>query len=232
MQWIFLSKMKNRYTGDICCHEQSPHCKELGNGIHVKVTILALNGVLMNNLLFTLCFYSYSTRKSVRVRKDQLLVRNGEYYALLNEKYFSEGWLACDVEILEPCVGWPHNLRPVTVKCITHIPIGGCTECFPYPCDCEYHDGKDYTNGYNVNFEKVDELPDEESGGSGNYDDTELKKKIENVGNSLETHIKDYHKHISDEEREKWNKGIDNVYDAGNASSLYGGARTIDCGKA
>lgn len=200
--------MKNRYTGDICCNEQIHHCKELGNGIHIKVNILALNVVTMDDLLFTLCFYSYGTRKSVRVRKDQLVVRNGEYYALLNEKHLSEGWLACDVEILEPCVGWPHNLRPVTIKCITNIPIGGCTEGFPYPCDCEYHDGNGYTNGYNVTFEKVDELPKEESGGSGSYDDTELKNKIENVETNLGNHIKDTKKHITDEERNKWNQGV------------------------
>lgn len=157
--------MKDRYTGNISCFEQKSCCNELGNGIHVNVNILSSNGTSMNDLLFVLSFYTYGARYKVRLRKDQLLVRNGSYYALLNEKYFSEGWLACDVEILEYCEGWPHNLRPVTLRCITDIPIGGCPENFQVPCDCEYHNGEGFENGFKITFDKVERLPDEESGG-------------------------------------------------------------------
>ena len=210
--------MKYRYTGDTACPEQKFHCKELGNGIHVKVTITSTNDVLMDDLLFVLCFYAYGTRGSIRVRKDQLVVRNGEYYALLNEKYLSEGWLSCDVEILEHCVGWPHNLRPVTIPCITDIPLGGCPENFQVPCDCEYHNGEGFMNGYNVTFVKVDELPNDNSGtgsgGSGSYDDTELKEHLKQVETDLGSHVEDKVVHITEYERKIWNAA------AGGASVL------------
>lgn len=183
--------MKDRYKGNMNCPEHSCHCKEIGNGIHVKVNILSANEVQMASLFFVLCFYTYGYRNGVRLRKDQLVVRNGEYYALLNEKNFADGWLACDVEILEHCDGWPHNLRPVTVKCNTNLVIGGHPDDYQIPCDYEYHNGEGFVNGYNITFEKVDRLPDD--------GDAELKEQ-------LDLHIGDKTVHITPEERDKWNQ--------------------------
>lgn len=198
-------------------------CGELGNGINILTKIKSLKGVEMKDILFCLHFYTYTENRKTTIRKDQLKYSGGEYYALLNEKCFAEGWLMCEVEILEPANGWPHGLRPATVKCSTGHFIGSCSEGYPIPEDCEYHVGNGYENGYNIVFNLVDEVP-------------EVPNIDEGFITGVNKHLENKSIHVSMEDRDRWNNksgaGSDRVFDGGRADTNYGGARTIDCGNA
>lgn len=160
--------MKNRYRDCNCsCHTNTSSCDGLGNGVNLLTRIVSVKGIEMKDILFSLHFYTYMSSRKVVVRKDQLIFGGGEYYALINEKDYPEGWLMCDVEILEPANGWPHELKPVTVECSTGYFVGDCSEGFPVPEECRFHKGEGYKNGYNVTFKPSEEIPEI-------YDPTEL----------------------------------------------------------
>lgn len=155
---------KNRYDNGKCCPPPPPHqCNRLGpdNGINIEVDIKSVNNVRMEDLFFLLRFRIYGSPDELVFHKEQLYSANGKFYALVNEKYFHEGWLMCDIEIFEPMPGWPGGMKPALVKCNTNIVIGNCFD-IPYPMECGIMpNSKGYVNGYKVKFKKVDNLPEE-----------------------------------------------------------------------
>lgn len=170
--------MKNRYDNNGCgCGHHDPRpCPPprptIGNGMNIRVNIKSVNGTPMDELLFVLKFRVFGCPEEITLHKHQLYTANGKYYALLNDKYFPQGWLMCDIEIFEPMPGWPNGMKPASLRCNTNLTIGNCFD-MPYPMEGGMMpNAKGYINGFKVTFTKVDDLPveeeEEEEGGSGN----------------------------------------------------------------
>lgn len=170
--------MKKRYDngGGCGCDRDVRPCpppRTIGNGMNIRVNIKSVNGTPMDELLFVLRFRVFGCPEEITLHKHQLYTANGKYYALLNDKYFPDGWLMCDIEVFEPMAGWPNGMKPATLRCNTNLTIGNCFD-MPYPMDCGMMpNAKGYVNGFKVTFEKVDDLPevveeDEEEGDGGN----------------------------------------------------------------
>lgn len=169
--------MKNRYNNNDCgCGNHDPRpCPPprptVGNGQNIRVNIKSVNGTSMDDLVFVLKFYVYGCHEEITLHKHQLYTAKGKYYALLNDKYFPQGWLMCDIEVFEPMPGWPNGMKPSSLKCNTNIPLGDCFN-LPYTMDCGMMpNSKGYVNGFKVTFEKVDDLPTEDEEDNGNNDD-------------------------------------------------------------
>lgn len=171
--------MHNRFNNDCKCSpkpEQKPMHDCIGNGKNIKVTLKSVNGTPMDELYFVLRFRVYGSHDEIVLTKQQLYTAYGKYYALLNEKYFNEGWLMCEIEAFEPMPGWPNGMKPSVLKCCTGLMIGNCYG-MPYPMeDCMMPNAKGYVNGFKVSFEEVNDLPveeEEEEDNNGGNDDND-----------------------------------------------------------
>lgn len=160
--------MKNRYDNNGCgCGHHDPRpCPPprptIGNGMNIRVNIKSVNGTPMDELLFVLKFRVFGCPEEITLHKHQLYTADGKYYALLNDKYFPQGWLMCDIEIFEPMPGWPNGMKPASLRCNTNLAIGNCFD-MPYPMEGGMMpNAKGYINGFKVTFTKVDDLPVEE----------------------------------------------------------------------
>lgn len=166
--------MRNRYNEDNRCRPADKPCHEphnIGNGKNILVNIKSVNGTPMDELYFVLHFRVYGSHEEMVLSKQQLYTAKGKYYALLNDRYFNEGWLMCDIEVFEPMPGWPNGMKPSTLRCCTELMIGNCYG-MPYPMDgCMMPNSKGYVNGFKVSFKEVDDLPevdeDEDEGSTG-----------------------------------------------------------------
>lgn len=157
--------MRNRYNDDCKCHHHDEPCHhphKIGNGKNIHVAIKSVNGTPMDELYFVLHFRVYGSHEEIVLSKQQLYTAKGKYYALLNDRYFNDGWLMCDIEVFEPMPGWPNGMKPSTLKCCTELMIGNCYG-MPYPMDgCMMPNSKGYVNGFKVSFKEVDDLPEED----------------------------------------------------------------------
>lgn len=166
--------MKNRYDNGCGCHHEPRPCPPpkptIGNGMNIRVNIKSVNGTPMDELMFVLRFRVFGCPEEITLHKHQLYTAKGKYYALLNDKYFPEGWLMCDIEVFEPMPGWANGMKPASLRCNTNLAIGNCFD-IPYPMEAGMMpNAKGYVNGFKVTFEKVDDLPVEEEEEEDNND--------------------------------------------------------------
>lgn len=136
------------------------------NGYNIKVDIQARDGMPMSELNFDCEFWVENSGRKVIIGKESMVevvkdCRDNEFYAQLysTELGNASGWLMCTVAIQQPDPNWPCGYRDVTLdKIFTGIYLGKC--CGRYPrAPRNICTGKNWTEGFKVNFDKVDYLP-------------------------------------------------------------------------
>ena len=149
--------MRNRYTGERELPTIVPCPVPVMKGsLNLEVLIESVDGVRMEDMNFTLRFYTWGSALKFSLGKEQLYKAKGHYYARLNERDFRNGWLMCDVEIRERNEGeCGCFVKPLLLRCNTGLILNGGSNS-PCPTD-SYHEG--WMNGYKVQFRLADVLP-------------------------------------------------------------------------
>lgn len=136
------------------------------NGYNIKVDIQSRDGMPMSELNFECEFWIEHSGRKVVVGKESMVevvkdCRDNEFYAQLYSTELGNvsGWLFCTIAIQQPDPNWPCGYRDVTLdKVFTGIYLGKCCGRYPRVPRCTYT-GKNWQDGFKVNFEKVDYLP-------------------------------------------------------------------------
>ena len=149
--------MRNRYTGERELPTIVPCPVPVMKGsLNLEILIESVDGVRMEDMNFTLRFYTWGSALKFSLGKEQLYKAKGRYYARLNERDFRNGWLMCDVEIRESNEGdCGCFVKPLLLRCNTGLILNGGSNS-PCPTD-SYHEG--WMNGYKVQFRLADVLP-------------------------------------------------------------------------
>ena len=161
------------------CQNQPQQPLERVNGYNIKVGIKSKDGTAMSALGFQVEFWVEGCGRKVVIGKCDMvditqLNKATEYYAQFYDYELGNpnGWLMSTVAIQQLDENWPSGFRDVTIENVfTGIYLGHKCERLPRAprhCYC----GKQYVNGFKVEFEKVDYLPkgieedEENEGGS------------------------------------------------------------------
>lgn len=161
------------------CQNQPQKPLERVNGYNIKVEITSKDKTPMKDLGFQIEFWVENCGRKVVISKCDMaeIVQAGglvEYFAQFYDYELGNpsGWLMATVAIQQPDENWHCGFRDVTIEHVfTGIYLGHNCERLPRAprhCVCN---GKQWVNGFKVEFEKVDYLPkgideDEDEGGS------------------------------------------------------------------
>lgn len=148
------------------CQNQPQQPLERVNGYNIKVKITSKDKTPMKDLGFQIELWVEGCGRKVVISKcdmADIMLEGGlvEYFAQFYNYELGNpsGWLMATVAIQQPDENWPCGFRDVTIENVfTGIYLGHKCERLPRAprhCYC----GKQYVNGFKVEFEKVDYLP-------------------------------------------------------------------------
>lgn len=136
------------------------------NGYNIKVGITSRDGMPMSDLNFECEFWVENSGRKVLIGKESMVevvkdCKDNEFYAQLysTELGNASGWLMCTIAIQQPDPNWPCGFRDVTLdKIFTGIYLG--KHCGRLPrVPRNICTGKQWMEGFKVEFTKVDYLP-------------------------------------------------------------------------
>lgn len=145
----------------------NPHCVpnkplEKVNGYNIRVNIESKDNMPMSELDFQVEFWIDDCRRKVVIGKHSMSEINGQFFAQLYDYELGDvrGWLMATVAIQQPDENWNCGYRDVTIEHVfTGIYLGHSCDRLPRaPRHC--CSGKKWINGFKVNFDKVDYLPE------------------------------------------------------------------------
>lgn len=149
------------------CQNQPQKPLERVNGYNIKVGIKSKDGTAMSALGFQVEFWVEGCGRKVVIGKCDMvditqLNKATEYYAQFYDYELGNpnGWLMATVAIQQPDENWPSGFRDVTIENVfTGVYLGHkCSRLPRVPNHCVCN-GKQWVNGFKVEFEKVDYLP-------------------------------------------------------------------------
>lgn len=149
------------------CQNQPQKPLERVNGYNIKVGIKSKDGTAMSALGFQVEFWVEGCGRKVVIGKCDMvditqLNKATEYFAQFYDYELGNpnGWVMATVAIQQPDENWPSGFRDVTIENVfTGVYLGHkCSRLPRVPNHCVCN-GKQWVNGFKVEFEKVDYLP-------------------------------------------------------------------------